>query len=80
VPFARTCPASWRVEKMAAVRGHDHKNASKLFFCALLDGFLCIPKFFLGLPGYLFAEAFDLLLFAADQLSSFFLHLTGDVF
>jgi len=64
----------------------NHINSSKMLasilddFLCILDDFLCITIVFLGFPGYLFAETFDLLLFAADQLSNLFLHFTGDVF
>jgi hypothetical protein len=46
----------------------------------ILDDFLCIAVGFLGFPGYLFAKTFDLLFFAADQLSNLFLYFTGDIF
>src|SRR5450830_726539 len=46
----------------------------------ILDYFLCITIGFFGISGYLFAQTFDLLIFAAGQLSNFFLHFTGDVF
>jgi len=55
-----------------------HINASKILD-SILDGFLCIAVGILGISGYLFAETFDLLLFAANQFSSLFLHFTGDV-
>src|SRR5450759_5204147 len=54
-------------------------NASRMLVC-ILDDFLCITIAFLGFSGYLFAETFDLLLLAADQFSSLFLHFTCDVF
>src|SRR5450631_2890715 len=47
--------------------------------CTLHD-FLCITIGFLCFPGYLFAETFDLLLFAADKFPSLFLHFTSDIF
>jgi len=46
----------------------------------ILDGFLCIAIDFFGFTGYLFTKTFDLLLFAADQFSSLFLHFTSDIF
>src|SRR5665647_190879 len=55
------------------------RYASRMLVC-ILDDFLCIPIDFLGFSGYLFAETFDLLLFVADQFSSFFLYFTSDVF
>lgn len=46
----------------------------------IIDGFLCIAIDPLGSSGELPAEAFNLLLFAANQLADPFLHFTGDVF
>src|ERR1017187_2929274 len=54
-------------------------NDSIMLVC-MLDDFLCITIAFLGFTGYLFAETFDLLLLAADQFPSLFLHFAGNVF
>src|ERR1035437_416103 len=56
-----------------------HISASRSLDC-ILDNFLGITKLLLEFSRTLFAETFDLLLFAADQLSSLFLHFTGGVF
>jgi hypothetical protein len=71
---------SWCVEKMAAYSGHFCNANALRTLVRILDDFFSITVSFLGLPRDLFAEALDLLLFAADQLSRFFLYLTGDVF
>lgn len=55
-----------------------HMNASGMLVC-ILDDFLCITIGFFCFPGNLFAETFDLLLLAADQFSSLFLHFTSEL-
>jgi len=64
---------------MAARSGHRYSMHASKVLVYVLDDCLCIAIGFLGLPGYLLAQTFDLLLFAADQFPDTFLHFSRDV-
>ena len=69
---------------MAALSGHFYSHTINsivlVLVMGILDVLLGIAIGFFSFAGHLFAQAFGLLFFTADQLSSAFLYFAGEFF